>query len=95
MTNPTLSNKTTSNFKEVPKNQSEVSIVETRDKLLQSKMLATRFELCVIFRVSLPTIHKHILAGMPSLKIGGRRLFRIDQVEKYFDDKNQKMKRLQ
>ncbi|MCE2974299.1 MAG: helix-turn-helix domain-containing protein [Sediminibacterium sp.] len=50
----------------------------------------TRQETCLKFRISLPTLDKHIRAGLPSKKVGSKRLFNPNEVEKYFATKVKK-----
>jgi excisionase family DNA binding protein len=90
-----LPNKRTSHSTEVPSKHSVSTLDEDRKKQLLSKALLTRDDICFILHLSYPTLHKHINAGMPSLKIGRKRMFKYELVEKYWQEKNQKMKRLQ
>lgn len=59
---------------------------ETKDfKTIEDVTILTRHEVASLYRISLPTLHKHTCNGLPSLKIGKRRLYRSDEVKKYFE----------
>lgn len=45
----------------------------------------TRHEIAKDLRISLVTLHQHTLNGLPSIKIGKRRLYDPVQVQKYFE----------
>ncbi len=48
----------------------------------------TRQEIVTKYRITFPTLYRHMRAGLFSLKIGKRRLFDPVEVEKYFYAKN-------
>lgn len=50
----------------------------------------TRQEIANKYRISLPTLHKHTVCGLPSIRIGKRRLYNPIEVTKYFEAKNLK-----
>ncbi|MCA6381195.1 MAG: helix-turn-helix domain-containing protein [Cytophagales bacterium] len=50
----------------------------------------TRQEIANKYRISLPTLHKHTTSGLPSIKIGKRRIYDPVEVAKYFKEKNLK-----
>jgi hypothetical protein len=50
----------------------------------------TRKEIASKYRISLPTLHKHTLDGMPSFKVGKRRLYNPVDVAEYIAAKNKK-----
>jgi hypothetical protein len=50
----------------------------------------TRSEIAKDLRISLVTLHNHTVNGLPSVKIGKRRLYDPVQVEKYFEAINSK-----
>lgn len=52
------------------------------------KKYLTRYEVAAAYRISLPTLHKHTLAGCPSQKIGKRRLYDPVAVAEFFNSKN-------
>ncbi len=60
----------------------------SNDSLFPKRDYLTRSELAHQYRISLPTVHKHIRCGLPSIKIGKRRLFSASAVAKYFEEKN-------
>lgn len=59
----------------------------TSKKKEEDKFL-TRSEVATKYRISLPTLNKHLHCGLPSFRVGKRRLFRPVEVAKYFADKN-------
>ncbi len=50
----------------------------------------TRQETAKKYRISLPTLHKHTINGLPSIRIGKRRLYNTVEVANYFKTKNLK-----
>lgn len=52
--------------------------------------LLTRIELAKKLSISLPTLNKHTKEGLPSIRIGKRRLYDPFEVAKYFKEKNLK-----
>ncbi len=44
----------------------------------------TRHDLCKIYKISLPTVHKYMKSGLPFEKIGRGTRFRRSDVDKYF-----------
>jgi hypothetical protein len=54
------------------------------------KNYLTRAEIALRFRISLPTLHKHTKNGLPSIKIGKRRIYNLQVVEHYLDSMNKK-----
>jgi hypothetical protein len=46
--------------------------------------LKTRAEIAKHYRISLVTLGKHDRSGLPSIKVGKRRLYELDKVEQYF-----------
>lgn len=60
----------------------------TSEKKDEDKFL-TRSEVAAKYRISLPTLNKHLHCGLPSFRVGKRRLFKPTEVEKYFAHKNQ------
>jgi hypothetical protein len=77
-------------FKKLIKEQS--SKIETNSSLSQSPIsnLLTRSQLAKKLSISLTTLHKHTKEGMPSIRIGKRRLYDPFEVAKYFKSKNLK-----
>lgn len=58
----------------------------------EAKKLMTRAELSKHYRISLVTLGKHDRSGMPSIKIGKRRLYELEKVEQYFREKRMEIK---
>jgi prophage antirepressor-like protein len=46
----------------------------------------TRKEIAKKYKISLVTLHQRTIQGMPSIKIGGRRLYNPIEVEKYLTE---------
>jgi len=47
----------------------------------------TRQEVVEIYHISLVTLHNHTKLGLPSIKIGKRRLYSCEVIEKHFGNK--------
>lgn len=47
----------------------------------------TRREVCALYKISLPTVHKSMREGLPFEKLGRKTLFRREQVDSYFRNK--------
>jgi excisionase family DNA binding protein len=41
-------------------------------------------DVCQLFSISKPTVHKHMHKGLPFEKIGRKTLFRSEEVDSYF-----------
>jgi hypothetical protein len=64
----------------------EAKAFEGRNKPTQEYL--TRKELCIKYRISLPTLNKlTMLQGLPSIKIGKRRLYSSSAADEYFNTK--------
>ena len=65
-------------------------IQELRKEVLAEKrkkdvQYLTRKEIASKYKISLVTLHQRTLQGMPSIKVGKRRLYDPEQVEKYLN----------
>lgn len=54
--------------------------------------LKTRAEIAKHYRISLVTLGKHDRSGLPSIKVGHRRLYELEKVEQYFREKRMEIK---
>lgn len=59
-------------------------------KLKPSVEYKTRQEICEKYHISLVTLHERTKEGLPSFKIGKRRLYNPVEVEKYLNEHNLK-----
>jgi|GEM_PF-1388410 len=62
-------------------------VIETRKPRIEFK---TRAEIAQDYRISLVTLHARTKEGLPSVKVGKRRLYDPVQVQKYFDEQSLK-----
>jgi len=69
-------------------------IREIRSEVIENKKpkveYKTRSEIANTYRISLVTLNERTKEGLPSIKIGKRRLYDPLQVQKYFDENNLK-----
>jgi hypothetical protein len=69
-------------------------IKELKDEMSSKKEIKpvykTRAEIAREFRISLVTLHERTKEGLPSIKIGKRRLYESAAVQKYFAENHYK-----
>lgn len=63
---------------------------EVSEKSKPQLRYITRKEIAIKYKISLVTLHALTTNGMPSIKVGKRRLYDPDEVEKYFENINKK-----
>ena len=76
-------------------NEAKKEILDEVMQVVSSKIkppieYKTRQEICEKYHISLVTLHERTKEGLPSLKIGKRRLYNFAEVEKYLDEYNLK-----
>lgn len=69
-------------------------IKELRSEVVATKqpevVYKTRAEIAKEFRISLVTLHERTKEGLPSIKVGKRRLYNPAEVKRYFQEHNYK-----
>lgn len=69
-------------------------IKEIREEVTATKtpkaVYKTRTEIAKEFRISLVTLHERTKEGLPSIKVGKRRLYNPEEVKKYFQQNHYK-----
>jgi hypothetical protein len=77
-------------FNRLIKEQSRKTEVTPKPSESSVSNLLTRKEMAEKLRICLATLNKHTNEGLPSKRVGKRRLYDPFEVAKYFKDKNLK-----
>lgn len=74
---------TVDNIRQAVREEVQTALESHRDKLKKEKQFLTRKETAELLSISLPTLHSYTKDGLiTSHRIGGRVLYRLDDIEK-------------